>query len=109
MSRGHHVPLLSQSLALALVVLFLFFAISISDDLHRAAIATESEGLQKAFKGISTKVGPSNSLVRGVTPVESVAALLPATGLSLVIRFIAGAPSDGFTHNFSGRSPPTLV
>jgi len=98
-----------QVLALSLIVLFLFFAISISDDLHWTAIACEAEGSRKIVKSLASG-GATSSLGVYITAILlTVLLLFAARRVSSVNRvFSIGLPVTGFSQEFSGRSPPSL-
>ncbi len=96
-----------QAIALVCLVVFLFFPISISDDLQWTVLATEAEASWKMIK--SLEAGGSATVpglhVTAVFPI--VALRLAARTASLVDRFVAiGSPAAGFCQDFSGRSPP---
>jgi len=98
-----------QVLALSLIVLFLFFAISISDDLHWTAIACEAEGSRKIVKSLASGAAASSLGVYITAILLMVLLLFAARRVSSVDRvFSIGLPVTGFSQGFSGRSPPSL-
>jgi len=98
-----------QLLALSLIVLFVFFAISISDDLHWTAIAAEAEGSRKIVKSLASRAPASAPGVYITAILLMVLLLLAARRVGSVDRvFSIGLPVTGFSQEFSGRSPPFL-
>jgi len=98
-----------QVLALSLIVLFVFFAISISDDLHWTAIATEAEGSRKIVKSLASRAAASAPGVSITAILLMVLLLLAGRRVGSVDRvFSLGSPVTGFFQEFSGRSPPFL-
>ncbi len=98
-----------QVLALSLIVLFLFFAISISDDLHWTAIATEAEGSQKIVKSLASRAAASAPAVYITAIMLMVLLLFAARRISSVDGvFTIASPIAGFCQEFAGRSPPFL-
>jgi hypothetical protein len=110
LQRGpHQVRLVWQVLAISLVVLFLFFAISISDDLHWSVIATEAEGSRKLLKNIAARTPASSIHVHVAALLVAVAPpLAPGTPEIADPVFCAGSPAAGISPGFSGRSPPSF-
>ena len=107
--RPYQSRLLWQVMALSLIVLFLFFAISISDDLHWNAIASEGEGSRKIVKTLACKAAaiPPGQYTTAV--LLMILLLLVARRISSVDRLLPiGSPSAGFSEEFSGRAPPFL-
>jgi hypothetical protein len=104
-----HSRLLWQVLALSLVVLFLFFAISISDDLHWNAIATEAEGSRKIVKTLASKASASPPGLSTTAILLMILLLFVARRISSVDRLLPiGSPAVGFSNEFSGRAPPLV-
>jgi len=99
-----------QIMSMSLLLLLLLFAVSMTDDLHWTAVATEAaEGSPKIFKSVASRA-PATA------PGVYVAAMLLAVALRIAARkvgvidhiFSAGSPAAGFSHEFSDRSPPFL-
>ncbi len=104
-----HTCLLWQILAISLVVLFLFFAISISDDLHWTAVATEAEGSRKIISSLATRVPATAPGICLATLLVAAALLFTARQLDFVDCVLSiGSPAARFCQDFSSRSPPFL-
>lgn len=108
--RPYQARLIWQTMAMSLVLLLLLFAVSMTDDLHWTAVATEAaEGSPKIFKSVASRA-PATA------PGVYVAAILLAVALRIARRkvgvidhvFSAGSPAAGFSNEFSGRSPPSF-
>ncbi len=111
--RACHGPrqarLVWQILAVSLIVLFLFFAISISDDLHWTAVATEAEGSRKMLGSLAARMPAAAPGVCLALLLVAVALLFSARKLDFVShRLSIGSPASGFCQDFSSRSPPFL-
>jgi multisubunit Na+/H+ antiporter MnhB subunit len=105
----HETRLLWQILAVGLVVLFLFFAISISDDLHWTAIATEAEGSRKIINSLAARVPVTAPGICLATLLIAAVLLFTARKRDFVDRVVSiGSPAAGFCQDFSSRSPPFL-
>jgi hypothetical protein len=67
-ASDNRVPMVWQSLAVGLIVLFFFFAISVSDDLHWTVVATEAKDSRKLFASPSTNATATSTAVRFSQP-----------------------------------------
>jgi hypothetical protein len=102
--------LIWQIMAMSLVLLFLLFAVSITDDLHWTELATEaSEASPKILKSIASRGLAIAPGVYVAAKLLAVALGIAALKVSVIDRvFSVGSPAAGFSREFSGRSPPSL-
>ena len=107
--RPYQSRLVWQVLALSLIVLFLFFAISISDDLHWNALATEAEGSRKIVKTLASKAAASPPGLSTTAILLMILLLFVTRRISLVGGLLPiGSPVAGFSKELFGRAPPVL-
>jgi hypothetical protein len=97
-----------QVLALSIVLIFLFYAISITDDLNWNVMAAEaSEGSQKLLKSV---VSTNATTSAGIWLFALLVAAVCLNGMRQLRRFepwySIGSPDHGSRQNLSGRSPP---
>ena len=107
-SRAGHLPDVKlQAVALVCLLVFLFFPISISDDLQWNLLATEAEGSWKVIKSLASAGGAGAALLHVSAVLPAVISFAIARMAIPVERFEAiGSPAAGFCQDFSGRSPP---
>jgi hypothetical protein len=105
---GYQVRLVWQVLALSIVLIFLFYAISITDDLHWDVIAAEaSEGARKV-KCLASIVA-ATPCIDFLALLFAIACLFATHKLDTIRRQLSiGLPAAGFHREFSGLSPPPL-
>jgi len=100
-----------QVVALTCLVVFLFFPISISDDLHWTTLATEgSEASRKIADKTMLRASPEANHVSGAAVIAAQGQVSASFRTAFRDRFSSSpsAPSDGFAARFSPRSPPCL-
>lgn len=99
--------LIWQLLALSIILLLLFFAISITDDLHWTAIATEAEGARKLVDTLASIVSASAFGIFVASFLLAIASHPGVRKIGIIERPRSiGLPAAGVYQDFSGRSPP---
>ena len=99
-----------QAIALVCLLVVLFFPVSISDDLHWTALATEVFDTSRKLRGLATLKASVDAGHVDVAAVITAHCLAPPTTSVDLLQVVSAcaSPAEGFAAHFSSRAPPSL-